>query len=77
MVGLTGDRPNQLVRVIARGTSPWKLMREVDLLPRSDNRPWKIGDVIGLVDDKWVEVADVSSTKVTATITTISGGTPE
>lgn len=77
MVGSTGNRPDQLVRVIAQGTSPWKLIREVDLLPRSDNRPWMIGDVIGLVDDQWVEVVDTSSTKVTATITAVSGGAQE
>lgn len=77
MVGSSGSRPDHLVRVIARGTSPWKLTREVDLIPRSDNRPWQIGDVIGLLDDKWVEVADTNSTKVTATITAFSGGTQE
>ena len=69
MVGYSGNRPGEVVRVIAQATNGW-IIRELDLLPRKD-RDWKVGDFIGLNGGKWIPLESPDDEKVSATITEI------
>ena len=69
MVGYSGNRPGEVVRVIAQATNGW-IIRELDLMPRED-RDWKVGDFIGLNGGRWFAISSLDDEKVSATITEI------
>ena len=59
MVGLEGGGPNGMVQPTrVKAVNPHYaglIIREADVLPRSDGRDWKIGDEIGLHGEVWTE----------------------
>lgn len=58
MVGFEGDRPAQMVRVIAKNPVYPNLVREVDVPPRNDGLEWQPGHEIGLHGTSWREKDD-------------------
>lgn len=60
MVGFEGDRPDGMVQTTRiRAVNPfWPnlILRECEIQDRCDKLPWKVGDEIGLNQDKvWTE----------------------
>lgn len=72
MVGSEGRGPGGVVRTIrVKAVNPHysgQILREFDVLPRSDGQDWKIGDEVGLHGAVWTERGDA---KVYAIITEI------
>lgn len=72
MVGHEGNRPDGLVqtsRVKAINPNyPNLIFREFDVQPRSDGRPWMVGDEAGLYGSIW---KDRGEAKVYAVITEV------
>jgi hypothetical protein len=72
MVGLEGSGPDGVVpaaRVKAINPNyPGLIVREIDVLPRTDGRDWSVGDQVGLYGGFWSERNDA---KVYAVITEI------
>lgn len=62
MVGSEGCGSGGVVRTIrVRASNPYfngQILREFDLLPRSDGQEWKIGDEVGLHGAVWAERGD-------------------
>jgi hypothetical protein len=59
MVGFEGSRSDGMVQVQrVRALNPsWPALfvREIDLPPREDGQPWKVGDEVGLHGAFWTE----------------------
>jgi hypothetical protein len=72
MVGFEGGGPGGVVQTQrVKAMNPHyagQIMREVDVLPRSDGQNWKVGDEVGLHGAVWTERGDA---KVYAVITEI------
>ncbi len=72
MVGFEGLRPDELVQTTrVKAINPHYaglILREFDVLPRSDGQDWKVGDEVGLHGAVWTERNDA---KVYAVITEI------
>lgn len=71
-MGLEGDRPDRVVQAIrVKAINPHYgglILREFDVLPRTDGRDWEVGDEVGLHGAIW---AERESAKVYAVITEI------
>ncbi len=72
MVGLEGHRPDRVVQAIrVKAINPHYgglIMREFDVLLRTDGQDWKVGDEVGLHGAIW---AEREGAKVYAVITEI------
>ena len=72
MVGFEGRGPDGVVQAIrVKAINPafeGLILREFDVLPRSDGQNWKVGDEVGLHGAVWTERNDA---KVYAVITEI------
>jgi len=72
MVGSEGGGPDGVVRATrVKAINPHYaglILRELDVLPRTDGQNWKIGDEVGLHGAVWTERNDA---KVHAIITEI------
>jgi hypothetical protein len=62
MVGSEGGGPGGVVRTIrVKAINPHYaglILRELDVLPKSDGQDWKIGDEVGLHGAVWAERND-------------------
>jgi hypothetical protein len=72
VVGLEGPGPDGVVQTTrVKAINPYYaglILRELDVLPRSDGQNWKVGDEVGLHGAVWTERNDA---KVYAVITEI------
>ena len=72
MVGFEGSGPDGLVQTTrVKAINPHYaglILREFDVLPRSDGQDWKVGDEVGLHGAVWTERNDA---QVYAVITEI------
>lgn len=64
MVGSEGRGPDRVVRTTrVKANNPHYgglILREFDVLPRSDGQDWKIGDEVGLHGAVWAERDDAT-----------------
>lgn len=62
MVGSEGSGPGGVVQALrVKAVNPHfngQILREFDVLPRTDGRDWKIGDEVGLHGAVWAERGD-------------------
>jgi hypothetical protein len=72
VVGLEGPGPDGVVQTArVKAINPYYaglILRELDVLPRSNGQNWKVGDEVGLHGAVWTERNDA---KVYAVITEI------
>lgn len=64
MVGSEGRGPDGVVRTTrVKAINPYYgglIVREFDVLPRSDGQDWKVGDEVGLHGAVWAERDDAT-----------------